>query len=262
MPTIERPGARVHFEDRGSGPPLVLLHSFLCSGEMWEPQLPEFERRYRVVNVDLRGHGRSGPVGSSFTLYDLVDDVVAVLDQLGIHRAAWAGLSIGGMVSLRAALRAPDRVSRLLLLDTDAGRERIGARMQHRLLGLGVQAFGFRPFLPAILPLFFCAATRERRPQLVDEWRTHFAALHVASMLQTLRALNRRDSVVSRLGEIRAPALVLVGAEDRSLPPSCSRRLAAALPDAELTVFDEAGHLSNLEQPRAVTAAMLEFLER
>lgn len=260
MPTIERAGARIHFDDRGAGEPLVLLHSFLCSGEMWAPQVPVFEQRFRVVNVDFRGHGASGPARSPLTLYELVDDVLAVLDALGIERAAWAGLSIGGMVSLRAALRAPQRVSRLLLLDTDAGSERHATRIRHSVLALGVRAAGFRPLLPAILPLFFCEATRLRRPRLVEEWRERLAALHVPSMLSVLRALDGRDSIVARLGEIPAPALVLVGAEDRSLPPAVSRRIVEGLADARFVIVEEAGHLSNLEQPETVTAAMLEFL--
>ena len=112
MPSIERDCLKIHFEDLGSGPPVVLGHSFLCSGEMWSPQVPKLAERHRVINIDERGHGHSGKLSEPFDLYDMVDDVLAVLDHLGIKNAVWAGLSIGGMVALRAALAFPDHAAR------------------------------------------------------------------------------------------------------------------------------------------------------
>jgi pimeloyl-ACP methyl ester carboxylesterase len=262
MPTIENNGVRIFFEDLGSGVPLVLGHSFLCSGEMWRPQLQQLAKRARVINIDYRGHGRSGEVRRPVTLYDMVADVLAVLDHLGIDRAVWAGLSIGGMVALRAALITPERVSGLILLDTHAGPEELYKRIKYLTMAIGVRVLGIRPFLPAIVPLFFGRTTRKANPLLVTEWRTRFAAVHIPSVLRTLDALRNRDSIVSRLGEIRVPSLVIVGAEDASLPLPYSRQIAAGLPHSSLVVIPHAGHLSNLEQPDAVRSAMLGFLER
>ena len=123
MALVHNQGLPIFFEDVGEGPPIVLGHSFLCSGKMWREQVPVLATHYRALNLDFRGHGRSGEVTESFTLYDAVADVVAVLDELGIEKAVWCGLSIGGMVALRAALTCPERVDRLILLDTDAGSE-------------------------------------------------------------------------------------------------------------------------------------------
>jgi len=111
--TVERNGATIYYEVTGSGPAIVLMHSFLCSGEMWGPQIEPLSAQYEVINIDMRGHGKSGPAETPFDLYDLVGDVVAVLDREGVDRACWAGLSIGGMIALRAALTAPDRVGAL-----------------------------------------------------------------------------------------------------------------------------------------------------
>lgn len=262
MPTIENRGVRIYFEDLGSGAPLVLGHSFLCSGEMWRPQLQRLAERARVINIDGRGHGKSGQVNERFTLYDMVADALAVLDHLGIDRAAWAGLSIGGMVALRAALTAPERVSSLVLLDTHAGAEEPFKKLKYQAMALGIRLVGIQPFLPAVIPLFFGRTTLRTNPALVAEWRTRFTKVHVPSMLRTLDALRHRDSVVARLGEISAPSVVIVGAEDKALPPACSRQIAAALPHASLVVVPDSGHLSTLEQPEVVTAAMLAFLER
>ncbi len=261
MPSIDRNGVRIHFEDVGSCPPVVLGHSFLCSGEMWASQVPVLAERHRVINIDERGHGRSGNLTEPFDLYDMVDDVLAVFDNLGIESAVWVGLSIGGMVAMRAAMTVPERVSGLLLLDAHAGAETSYKKVKYGAMGFGVRAIGVRPFLGAISKLMFGETTRKRNPELVTAWRDRFASVDVRSMLFGLGALVRRDSVVDGLRSVQIPSLVIVGDEDASLPPPLSREIADALPNASLVVIREAGHLSALEQPEAVTEAMLRFLD-
>lgn len=267
MPQVEFQGIRIHFEDSGppggapAAPAIVLGHSFLCSGAMWAPQVPRLAERCRVVNLDYRGHGRSGPAESDFDFYDLVGETVAVLDALGIERAVWAGLSIGGMVGLRAALTVPERVAALVLLDTHAGPERRWKKIKYGAMGTMVRLFGVRPLVPAVLPLMFGATTLAGNRPLVEEWAERFAANHVPSMLAGVRTLVRRDSLLARLGEIEQPALVIVGEEDRSLPVAYSEEIHAALSGSRrLVVVPGAGHLSTLERPGEVTGAMLDFL--
>jgi pimeloyl-ACP methyl ester carboxylesterase len=261
MPSVRTTGVEIHYEVTGDGPPVVLGHSLLCSGEMWRCQVPALARGHRVVNVDARGHGASGPATARFTLYDSLADHLAVLDALKVERAVWIGLSQGGMVALRAALTAPERVAALVLLDTDGGRETLPTRVQHALLGAVARTVGIRPVLPEILKLMFGATTRRDDPDLVAEWSRRFAALDVPSVLNALGAVSRRDDLLPRVGQISAPALVLVGAEDAALPPARARRLAAALRGARIVEIPRAGHLSALEQPDAVTAELLAFLE-
>lgn len=260
MPSVNSQGIDIHFESRGSGPPVVLMHSFLCSGRMWEKQVEPLAEHCQVINLDLRGHGRSGVIEKPFTLYDMVDDTLAVLDRLEIERAAWAGLSIGGMIALRAALRVPERVSSLLLLDTDSGPEKWATRLKYRALGAIARAFGLGPVRPQIARLMFGPTTHREQAELVAEWTEIFSSVHIPSILLMLDPLVARDDLRPRLAEIDAEALVLVGSEDRSLPPVRSRTLAAALARAELVEVEGAGHLSALERPAEVTAAMTRFL--
>lgn len=262
MPHIEHQGQRVFFEDLGAGPAIVLGHSFLCSGEMWRQQVPRLAESRRVINIDFRGHGNSGAVRQPFTLYDLVNDVVAVLDHLEIDRAVWAGLSIGGMVALRAAIRAPERVSALILLDTDAGSEPKLAATKYRAMGWGAGLLGMRPFLPAVVPRMFGATTRRERPDLVGEWKEHFGAVDVPSMRYTLGALMGRDSILDRLPQIDVPTLVIVGEEDAALPQRCSNAIAAGIAQARYRSLPRCGHLSALEHPETVTEWMLDFLKK
>ena len=95
VPVLLHQGQRLHYEVSGAGPALLLGHSFLCSGAMWHAQVTSLERRYRIVNPDLRGHGASAPITAPFTLYDAVDDALAILVHLQVARAVWIGLSIG-----------------------------------------------------------------------------------------------------------------------------------------------------------------------
>lgn len=260
MAFVHNQGLEIFFEDSGAGPPVVLGHSFLCSGEMWREQVPALSARFRVINPDLRGHGRSGHVTRPFSLYDALADVVAVLDELSIERATWCGLSIGGMVGLRAALTRPDRVAALILLDTDAGPETGLHKVKYRAMGACARVVGLRPFLPSIARLMFGATTRRHNPMLVAEWKNRFASPHVPSVLHCLEALIQRDSLLGRLDQIGVPALVLVGEEDRSLPPPLSRRIHNQLRHSTLGLIPAAGHLSSLERPAPVTDAILGFL--
>jgi len=260
MPSIDRNGVPIHFEDVGSGPPVVMGHSILCSGEMWMYQMPKLAERYRVINIDQRGHGQSVPVTSSYELRDMVEDAFAVLDHLEIKRAVWAGLSMGGMVAMHAAVTAPDRVAALVLLDTHAGEETMYKKLKYRAMSIGARAFGVRPFFPAVIPLLFGRTTLAENQSLVDKWKPRFEEIHVQSLARAVTALTRRSSILRELSEVQCPSLVIVGEEDASLPPHLSREIVDALPNASLVVIPKAGHLSALEKPEEVTEAMLGFL--
>ena len=224
-------------------------------------QLPHLAERYRVINIDQRGHGRSVPATSPYELRDMVEDVFAVMDHLEIERAVWAGLSMGGMVAMHAAIAAPGRVEALLLLDTHAGAETTYKKLKYRAMSIGAKAFGVRPFLPAVIPLLFGRSTLAENQVLVNEWKSRFDEMHVQSLARAVSALTRRPSILRNLPEVKCPSLVIVGEEDASLPPRLSREIADALPNSSFVVIPKAGHLSALEKPDEVTAAMLQFLD-
>ena len=261
MPSIDRKGVPIYFEDVGSGPPVVMGHSILCSGEIWVNQVPRLAERYRVINIDQRGHGRSVPATSPYELCDMVEDAFAVIDHLEIDRAIWAGLSMGGMVAMHAAIAAPDRVAALLLLDTHAGEETPYKKLKYRAMSIGAKAFGVRPFFPAVIPLLFGRTTMAENQTLIADWKPRFEEIHVQSLARAVSVLTCRPSIVGNLGDVKCPSLVIVGEEDASLPAHLSREIADALPNASLVVIPQAGHLSALEKPEEVTSTMLEFLD-
>ncbi len=189
MPYARSHGIPIHYEVSGRGDTaVVLLHSFLCSGHMWHNQVETLARARTVINVDARGHGRSGAISSPFPLEDMVDDVVAVLDAEGVRHAVWVGLSIGGMVALRAALSVPERVRALAIIDSDAGAESMPGRLKYSIMAAIVRHFGLRPMVRAVVKLMFGRTTLRSRPELVREWTARFRDVDVPSMLNTLPA--------------------------------------------------------------------------
>ena len=260
MPFVERQHQRIFYQVTGAGPAIVLGHSFLCSGEMWDGQVPRLAESYRVVNIDYRGHGGSSRVERPFTLYDLLDDTLAVLDELDIATAIWAGLSTGGMVALRAALTVPERVDAIVVADASADAEPLYPKLKYRTLALGARLVGMRPFLPAVAPIMFAPATLAENPVLVEEWKPIPLSMGMPCVVRFLDAVIRRDSLLDRLPEIEVPTLIVVGENDRAQPLARSRQMVAAIPGAMLAIIPQAGHLSAMEQPEAFNRALLEFL--
>jgi 3-oxoadipate enol-lactonase len=260
MPHLERRHQRIFYEEIGSGPAIVLGHSLLCSGEMWIHQVPALAETYRVVNIDYRGHGQSGTAKKSFTLSDLVDDTVAILDELEIDTAVWAGLSTGGMVALKGAIDAPERVRAIIVADASADGEPFYPRLKYRALGLGARLFGLRPFVSAVAPIMFGGTTLSENHQVVDEWIPDFLSIDLPSVLRALEAVVTRDSLVDDLAKIEVPTLVMVGNEDCAQPVARSQQIAEGIAGARLEIIPGAGHLSSLEQPEKVTEVMLDFL--
>ena len=260
---VETRLGKLFVEERGEGAPVLLWHSLLCDGGMWRFQVPALAERHRVITLDAPGHGRSAPRREPFSLEDCAEAAREVMDALDVERAHWAGLSWGGMTGMRFALRHPERLRSLALIDTSAHRE-----SRRKLPSYHVMAFIARrvgavgPLLDRIEPLFFTAETRRTQPEVVREFREHLARMDPASIGRAVDAVifHRRD-LRERLGAIRIPTLVLVGAEDVATPPARAREIAAGIPGASLVEIAGAAHLSALEQPEAVNAALLGFFE-
>lgn len=273
MPYAINKGVKIYYEEKGAGLPVILSHSFFCSTKMWRLQFEELSKYHRVINVDIRGHGKSDKSNgknSEFDLYTLVEDNLAVLDSLGIEKAVWAGLSIVGMISLRACLNYPERVIGLVLVDTDADKETFFNRFKYLTL---VNSFKMLTKDPENLPgllrktiaivvskEMFGKTCFKQNFVLVREWRDEFARNHMPSMIDFMNVLCCRDSVVSRLHEIEGPVWIIVGQEDRALPPRCSEKLYDGIVGSGLTVLPGCGHLSSLENPEKTNQTLLDFL--
>ena len=263
-------GMKIYFEEKGEGIPLILTHSYFCSIKMWAPQFQELSESFRVINVDNRGHGQSCEVAGACSLYDMVDDNIAVLDALGIEKAVWGGLSIGGMISMRGCLKHPERVMGLILADTDADSATVFSKLKYNILATIAKPmvnnldalFGIPRnfFFSTVANVMFGKTTRKQNKTLVEIWKGEFIKAHLSSMLEVLNTLNDRDSVLERLTEIKVPTLIFVGEEDVALSQDKSEKIHQGIDGSKLVVIPECGHLSSLEKPKEVNRIMNDFL--
>jgi len=259
---VKTPLGEIYVDQRGSGPDIVLWHSFLHHGGMWKAQVEALQSRYRVINVDAPGHGRSSVLGRAATMDDCADVMVRIFDALSIERATLCGLSWGGMVSMRFALSHASRVQGLVLCDTSCRAESRYKKIKYDVLGSAFRKLGAAPMLlRPVEPLMFCDATLQGDRAIVDDWAMHVVRMHPDSVWNALQCISLRRDLTSDLARVRVPTLVMVGAEDRAQPVAESEAIARAIPGAKLEVIPSAGHLSALERPREFNERLLKFVD-
>jgi 3-oxoadipate enol-lactonase len=253
---VDGVGLNVRVDGPADAPPIVLSNSLGTDLSMWEPQMVSLRERFRVVRYDLRGHGASDVAPGPITIDRLGQDVVDLLDALGIERAHVCGLSVGGLVSTWLAARRPDRVDRAVL---GAVAARIGTRELWKDRAEAVRSGGMVAVADAVLARFFSERFRGERPDVVARVARILAATPPEGYAAACVAL--RDADLRReVAGIAAPTLVVVGREDPATPVAEAEWLHARIPGSELVVLEDAGHLCNLEQPERFTDAVVGFL--
>ncbi len=259
VPYAETNGQRIYFEDsRGAGLPVVLAHGFLMDREMFAPQVAAFGDRYRVITWDERGHGLTETSGDDFSYWDSADDLCGLLDALGIERAVVGGMSQGGFLAMRFALRHPARTRGLILLNTQSGLEDPEKVPQYEMMADVWITDGPTDALAETVAAIIIGADRPESAAWIAKWQ----ARPSEGLMQIMRTLIDRDDITARLPEIAAPALVVHGEADAAIPIAVAEELAAALPNARpLVRVPGAGHAANLTHPEPVNAAMAGFLE-
>lgn len=233
-------------------PVLVLGPSLGTTWHMWDRQVPELARHWRVVRFDLPGHG-GAPAHAATGIPELAQRLLATLDALGVQRFGYAGCSISAAVGAELALRRPDRIASLAVV---AASPRFGTADEFRQRGVIVRANGLDPMARAAPERWFTPGFAAAQPAIV-EWavqmvRTTDPGCYIAAC-EALAAFDIR----AELGRIAVPTLVLVGAEDQVTGPAEARTLVAGIPDARLALVPGASHLAPVEQPAAVTDLLL-----
>ncbi|AEV61775.1 alpha/beta fold hydrolase [Pseudomonas ogarae] len=268
MPFATIDGQPLHYLDQGQGPVVLLGSSYLWDHTMWAPQIEVLSRHYRVIALDLWGHGQSGRLPEGMTsLDDLARQALALMDHLAIDCFNLVGLSVGGMWGARLALAAPERVQSLVLMDTYVGVEPEPTRLYYFSLFDKIEASGSipEPLLDIVVPIFFRPGI-DPQSALYQQLRATLAALPTDRLRDSIVPLGRiifgRDDILPRLHELDAQrTTVMFGDQDKPRPPSESLEMAELIGCSHV-VIPEAGHISNLENPEFVTGALLEFLTR
>jgi pimeloyl-ACP methyl ester carboxylesterase len=250
---------RIHYECQGSGPVLLLLHGIGSNSRAFRHQLTELSDAWTVVAWDAPGYGRSDDPSEPFTLADLADQAVGLLDELEVEQAHVLGVSMGGVIAQLVYHRHSLRVRSLILADTNTGGGGLpeperSARVQGRLEAL--ERLGPRGMAEARAPVLL----RPDAPaDLLADVTDIMAEVRPAGYRAAAIALGQTD-VSSLLSRINVPTLVIHGAQDRVVPVETGRMLANSIAGARLVVIPEAGHVANQEQPELFNAAVRQFL--
>jgi 3-oxoadipate enol-lactonase len=249
-------GLHHQIEGPERAPVLVLSNSLGTTLEMWRDQAHALGERFRLVRYDHRGHGGSPVPPGPYALDDLGRDVLALLDSLGAERFSFCGLSIGGMVGMWLASEVPECVERLALCCTAPrfDSDTYDARARK------VRAEGVGPIADAVLERWFTPEFRATRPETVQWARSMLRGTSAEGYAGCCEAVRDAD-LTHRFKVIRAATLVIAGAEDPVATVDGAESIRDSIPEARLVVIEGAAHLANVEQPEAVTQAILDHLE-
>jgi len=251
-------GLSLHYEVSGTGSPIILVHGFPLSSELWNPIVPALEREYRLIVPDLRGHGRS-EASLTATMARYADDLAALLDRIGETRpVVLVGMSMGGYISFEFYRRHRDRVRALVLANTRAQADDPGAARDRRELARRVEREGNAPVVENMIPRLF--GPRASR-QLRNEWHGILAATRPEGIVAALEAMAERPDSFPTLASVTCPVLIVAGEEDTLTPLTDARRMQKAAPHSQLEVIPGSGHMSPVENSAAFLAVLRRFLE-
>jgi 3-oxoadipate enol-lactonase len=257
MPIIDAGDCPINVEVEGpqGAPYLILSNSLGTTLHMWDAQVAPFTKSHRLVRFDRRGHGKSGVPKGPYAMERLGRDVIAIMDGLGISRANWCGLSMGGMEGMWLGANAGDRFERLVLCNTSSYFA--DKKSWNDRLAL-VRQNGVPSFANANMERWFTPGFRERAPDKVAQIRDMFRATPLEGYVacgEAVRDMDHRDL----LPRIKVPTLVIIGKHDPATVPEAGEFVRDNIPGAALVTLD-AAHLSNVEQAEEFTKSVLRFL--
>lgn len=268
MQSIVIDGRQLTYLDQGDGPVLVFGHSYLWDSQMWQPQVEVLCQHYRCIVPELWAHGQadSAPTKTR-TLRDYADDVITLLDHLSIETFSVIGLSAGGMWGAELALKVPQRVQTLVLMDTFLGYEPEVANEKYMAMLNTIIEQKTVPssLIDTLTPLFFRRDAEQYTPALVDTFKTALASLNgdkAVAVAQIGKMVFGRRDTFDDIALLTVPTLILSGMEDKQRPPLEAQLMHDEIDGSEYVLIPEAGHISNLEQPEYVTTQLQAFLAK
>lgn len=261
MESFSGQGYDLFFTKQGSGRPVFFVPSLLCDHEMFAFQARAMAEDYTVFTLDLPGHGRSGvPPEEPWTLEQFSDDFVALMDHLQLDSVDWVGLSIGGMIGLRVAIRHPERIRRLIVMNAAASKESPATLQKYMGLAQAMRAGQLPQIIDTVINFLFTASTQSGQPDTVDFWRKKILATDPVKMYGMAKATFERTNIVDQLPQIKVPTLVVTSEKDVSRTWDETLQMVNAIPGARFARVPQAGHLSAVEQPEWSTKLIQAFL--
>lgn len=263
MPKIQVNGANLHYTDEGTGPESILFaHSLLWSGQMFEAQVDALKDRYRCVTFDFRGQGQSEITRDGYDMDTLYRDTAALIEALGCAPCHFVGLSMGGFIGMRLAVRRPELLRSLILLGTSADSEPVENVARYNRLNFVARWLGLRFVTTPVMQIMFGQTflTDLNRATQREAWKKRLIANHRISITRAVRGVIDRQGVYDEISKITAPTLIMVGEEDVATVPAQAERIQARIAGSRLVKIPRAGHSSTIEEPEAVNTAIKAFL--
>jgi 3-oxoadipate enol-lactonase len=257
-------GGNINVVETGNphGTPVLFVHGFPFSHEMWKPQLEVVGRSYRAITYDIRGHGMSDIGDGQYSIESHVDDLFGLIDHLTLGKVVIVGLSMGGYITLRALEREQDRFLAAVLCDTRAEADSNEGKLRRFASVVAVKRSGSTAFAENFVKAVFAPGTFSANPVAIAAIRTIIEHTPPLSIAGTQLALASRTDTTGSLSAIRIPTLILVGEQDLTTPPEASRFMHERIQGSELHIIPGAAHMSNLENTREFNAHLLSFLQR
>ena len=257
---IQRAGAKIVYEVRGSGPPLLLLHPFPTNRHFWDPICPSLELRYRLIVPDLRGHGESS-VGEGASMAHHAEDVFHICRENDIKLAAFVGVSIGGYLLFEFWRRYKEIVALLVLSNTRAQADSEEAKTNRLKAAGDVEKNGTASFLEGMVPKLLGETTRRNRPDIVNRARAMMDAMSREGLAAVLRGMAARPDSVATLPGISIPTLIIRGQEDTLIPAQDAELLHNKISGSQLFAIAQAGHYAPMEKPQEFLKVLRPFLD-
>ena len=258
---IKSGDAEIAYWSLGDGAPVVLLHPFPVNHEFWLPVAEPLSARYRLVLPDLRGHGESEAGDGPATMEKHAADIVRVMDDAGVGRAAMIGVSIGGYALFEFWRQHRGRISALVLCNTKAPADGAEARAARLQAANDVLERGAGPFFESMIPKLFGETTREARPDLVDGALRMMRVMSPENIAQVQRGMAERPDSIDTLKTINVPTLLVTGNEDIMTGVNEAELMRQHIPGSQLRVIPKAGHYSPWEQPQEALRILRQFLD-
>ena len=259
MKTIEVNGITVRYMVEGRGPWVTLSHSLTCDLTMWDALAVALAPTFTVLRYDTRGHGASSAPEGPYRFDQLVGDVVGLLDALNIERTHFVGLSMGGMIGQPLALTPPHRIDKLVIANSTSRIPPEAGPLWDERIAIA-RSQGCAGLVEGTLGRWFTPGFRSAQPLEAARIAKLIADTPAAGYIGCAGAIRALD-ITARIGAIRAPALVIAGADDPGTPPAMSEVIAATIPGARLEIIPSASHLSCIEQPETFNRLVAAFLK-
>jgi pimeloyl-ACP methyl ester carboxylesterase len=255
-------GLNVSYIDEGKkdAPVVIFVHGFPFNKWMWENQIEAFKKDYRVIAYDIRGFGNSEMGKVHFSVQLFAFDLIGLMDALHIEKAVLCGLSMGGYIALSAMENFQHRFSKLVLCDTKCAGDDDAAKEKRMKTIDSIKQNGKAEYAEESLWKLFSQSSFVSNPAAIDKIREMIMSTPDEVLFQTLLALAERHDNCSLLSTTNLPVLIVVGADDKLTPPDTAREMDKKIPDSDLFIIENAGHLSPLEQPDEFNRLLKPFL--